>query len=147
MKRSTRKWDGAKSCVQGDKQVKKLNKGNGVFRARSHPTKFPVYGKEIRKSLEPFLGLVPFPESPGMPAEGMDIREWNQSQRKKCAAANKAERSWRSEERFDIRHVNTEFRDFSADFQSYFGSVVSYYAPFLMFWSGNICSVSYVGSI
>ena len=31
-------------------------------------------------------------------------REWNQPKRKKCAAVNKAERSWRSEERFDIRH-------------------------------------------
>ena len=31
-------------------------------------------------------------------------REWNQPKRKKCVSVNKAERSWRSEEYFDIRH-------------------------------------------
>jgi hypothetical protein len=36
-------------------------------------------------------------------------REWNQPKREKCVAANKAKRSWRSEEHFDIRHGDAEF--------------------------------------
>ena len=36
-------------------------------------------------------------------------REWNQPKRKKCAAVNKADCCWRSLERFDIRHEDTEF--------------------------------------
>ena len=31
-----------------------------------------------------------------------DNREWNQCERKKCAEVKKAERSWRSGERFDM---------------------------------------------
>lgn len=31
-------------------------------------------------------------------------REWTQPKRKKCVAVNKADRSWRPEEHFDIRH-------------------------------------------
>ena len=52
-KRSTRKWNGAKSYVQGDKQIKKWNKGSpGHLRPRSHPTKFPTWVKELNKRLE-----------------------------------------------------------------------------------------------
>ena len=36
-------------------------------------------------------------------------REWNQPKRKKCVAVNKAERSWRSEEHYAIRHGDAEF--------------------------------------
>jgi hypothetical protein len=35
--------------------------------------------------------------------------EWNQPKIKKYVAANKAERSWRAKEYFDIRHVDGEF--------------------------------------
>ena len=31
-------------------------------------------------------------------------REWNQPKREKCVSGNEDERSWRSEECFDIRH-------------------------------------------
>ena len=46
-KGGTRKWNGAKSCIQGDKQIKekpdiKWNKGCGDLRARSHPSKLPT---------------------------------------------------------------------------------------------------------
>jgi len=34
---------------------------------------------------------------------------WNQPKREKCVAVNKTERSWRSEEYFDIRHGDAEF--------------------------------------
>ena len=47
-KRSTRKWNGAKFCVQGDKWIKKWNKGSGDLRARSHPIKFPTEWKKIQ---------------------------------------------------------------------------------------------------
>jgi hypothetical protein len=36
-------------------------------------------------------------------------RVWNQPKREKCVIINKAERSWRSEESFDIRHGNAVF--------------------------------------
>ena len=36
-------------------------------------------------------------------------RKWNQPKRKKCVEVNKADRSWRSEERFGIRHGDAEF--------------------------------------
>ena len=33
-KKRTRKWNGAKSCVQGDRWNKKKNKGSGDIRAK-----------------------------------------------------------------------------------------------------------------
>ena len=36
-------------------------------------------------------------------------REWSQPKRKKCVAVNKAERSWRSEDGFDLRPGHAEF--------------------------------------
>ena len=45
-------WNEAKFFVQGDKQIKKWNKGSGDLRTRSHPTKFPISEKELKKSLE-----------------------------------------------------------------------------------------------
>ena len=75
-------------------------------------------------------------------------REWNQSKKKKCVAVNKAERSWRSEEHFDIRHGDAEFGVCPADFSSCFSLVFSYYAPFPPIWNSNVYSVPlYVGSI
>ena len=50
---STKKWSGAKSCVQGDKQIKKWKEGSDDLRARSHPAQFPIYRKKLKKSLEP----------------------------------------------------------------------------------------------
>ena len=47
-KKNTRKWNGAKSCVQGNKQIKKWNKGSGDLRARSHPAKFPIVKKNLK---------------------------------------------------------------------------------------------------
>ena len=52
-KKNTKKWNGAKFCVQGDKQIKKWNKGSGNLKARSHPAKFPTCEKELKKSLDP----------------------------------------------------------------------------------------------
>ena len=48
-------------------------------------------------------------------------REWNQPKRKKCAAVNKAERIWRPEMCFDIRHEDSEFGVCPACFWSFFG--------------------------
>ena len=43
--RNTRTWNAAKSCVQGDKQIKKRNKGSGDLSIRPHPAKLPTYKK------------------------------------------------------------------------------------------------------
>ena len=61
-------------------------------------------------------------------------REWNQPKRKKCVAVNNVEKSWRSEERFDIRHGNAEFGVCPAGFRSCFGPVFPHSAPFPVFW-------------
>ena len=37
-------------------------------------------------------------------------KEWNQPEREKCVAVNKGERSWRSEEIFDIKHGNKSLK-------------------------------------
>lgn len=60
-------------------------------------------------------------------------REWNQPNRHKCVAVNIAERSWRSEEHFDIRLGKAEFRVCPAGFWSYFSPVFLHYAPFFPF--------------
>lgn len=53
LKKSTRKWTGAMSHVQGAKWIEKWNKGSGDLRARSHLTKFPTCGgKNLKKCLE-----------------------------------------------------------------------------------------------
>ena len=59
----------------------------------------------------------------------------SQSKRKKYVAVNKAERNWRSEEHFDIRHGDTEFGVCPAGlaFWFCFGLVFLYYAPFPTF--------------
>ena len=49
-------WNGAKSCVQGDEQIKKRNKENGNLSSRSHSVNFPTCGKKLKKNLE--LGVV-----------------------------------------------------------------------------------------
>ena len=67
-------------------------------------------------------------------------REWKQPKRK-CVAVNKAERSWRSEEHFDIRHGDAEFR-------VSFGPVFSHCVPIPLFWNDNIHSVPlHIGSV
>lgn len=40
---------------------------------------------------------------------GAGSQVWNQPKRKKYVAVNQAERSWRYEQLFDIRHGDTEF--------------------------------------
>lgn len=51
----TRKWNGAKSCVQEDKQIKEKlvswNKGYGDLWAKPHPATLPTCEKELKKSL------------------------------------------------------------------------------------------------
>jgi hypothetical protein len=54
-------------------------------------------------------------------------REWNQPKRKKLVAVSKDEMSWRSEELFDIRHGDTEFKICQAGFVSWFGPVLPHY--------------------
>jgi hypothetical protein len=49
----------------------------------------------------------------------------SQPQRKNCVAANKAERSWRSEESFDIRHGDAEFGVCQAGFSVLLWSSIS----------------------
>ena len=72
-------------------------------------------------------------------------KEWNQPKRKKCVAVNKAERSWISEEDFDIRHGNAESGACPTGFWSFgFGPVFHHYFPFLMFWNGNVYLVPYM---
>ena len=62
------------------------------------------------------------------------------SPREKCVAVSKAERSWRSEERFDISHEDAEFRVCPAGFQSCFGPVFPLRAPFaVLHWKCVIC--------
>ena len=43
-------------------------------------------------------------------------REWSHPKRKKCIAVQKAEQSWKSEDRFDIRHGDGEFEVCPAGF-------------------------------
>ena len=59
---------------------------------------------------------------PGLPRRPQDARvlgylprravtrEWNQPRREKRVAVNRAEKSWISEECFDIRHGDVEFK-------------------------------------
>jgi hypothetical protein len=56
-------------------------------------------------------------------------KKWNQIKRKKCIAVNKAKRSWRSEEHFDIRHGDVEIWVCPACF----GSIFPHSAPCLRF--------------
>ena len=57
-------------------------------------------------------------------------RERNQSKRKKCAAVNKAERSWRSEEGFGMSHGDAEFGVYPAGFSF---ALVLYFLTMLPF--------------
>ena len=60
------------------------------------------------------------------------------SPREKCVAVNKAERSWRSEEHFEIRHGDAELVVYLASFWSCFGPVFPHYVPFSPFCDGNV---------
>ena len=71
-------------------------------------------------------------------------REWKHSKRRKCVVLNKAEWNWKSEEHFDIRHGDAEFRVCPAGFQSCFGPVFPHYASFPIFWNSHIYTVHYV---
>jgi len=75
-------------------------------------------------------------------------REWNQPTRKKCVAVNKAERNWRFEEHFDVRHGDSEFGVCTADFWPCFGPVFPHYVLLLPFGKRNVYPMLlYVGSI
>jgi hypothetical protein len=50
-------WNRAKSCVQGDKEVRKWNKGSDDLRERPLPVKLPSYEKGLKKSLGPGMVL------------------------------------------------------------------------------------------
>ena len=69
------------------------------------------------------------------------IREWKQTKREQCVVVNKAERCCRSEEYFNIRHEDTEFRVCPAGFQSCCVSVFPHYALFPPFCNINTQSV------
>ena len=66
-------------------------------------------------------------------------REWNQPKRKKCVGGNKAKRSWRSEESFDIRHEDAEFGVCPAGFQLYLNQYFLTMSPSLCF--GMVMSI------
>ena len=51
-KGNTRKWNGAKPCTNGDKQIMKQNKGSGDLKASLHPVKLPNCSNKLRRSLE-----------------------------------------------------------------------------------------------
>lgn len=73
---------------------------------------------------------------------------WNQPTREKCVVVNKAEKSWKLEEHFDITHGDAGFGVCPAGFQSSFGSVFALYGPFPSFCNDNVCPVPLcVGSI
>lgn len=65
-KKSTRKWNGTKSCVQGDKQIKKWKKGSGDLRAGSHPAKW----KETKEKLRARCGGHTFNPNTGKAEDG-----------------------------------------------------------------------------
>jgi hypothetical protein len=64
---------------------------------------------------------------------------WSQSKRKKFVAVNKDEKSWRSEECFDIRHGDAEFGVCPAGFWSCCGPIFSHYD--VLEWSYISCDV------
>ena len=66
------------------------------------------------------------------------ISKWNQPKREKYISVIKTERNWRSEECFDIRHGDVEFRVCLAGFQSCFSLVFPRGAPFPPIWDGNV---------
>ena len=61
-----------------------------------------------------------------------DNKEWNQPKRKKCVAVNKAEKSWRSKEHFNIKHDDAEW-SLPSWFWSCCGPVFHHSAPFPSF--------------
>jgi hypothetical protein len=52
-KRNTKKYNGSKTSVQGDKKFREKHdaKGSGDLRARSHPAKLASFVKQLKKSL------------------------------------------------------------------------------------------------
>ena len=65
-------------------------------------------------------------------------KEWNQNKRKKHVPVNKAERYWKTEEHFEIRHGDAEFGIFTEGYWSWFGAVFTHYAPFHTVQNSNI---------
>lgn len=87
----------------------------------------------------PESGVVYMPRKP-------TNRVWDQPKKKKGTAPNKAERSWRSEERFGISYGDAEFGVGPACFKACFGPVFSVLIS--PFWHSSVYSVTlYVASI
>ena len=102
-------------------------------------------------------------ENPGFHWRPQDVRDarvmgqlprraadwvWSQPKRKKDVPVKKAERTWRSEEHFDIRHGDAEFGICPAAFWHCFVPILPHYALFPPFQNGNVYSVFlYVGSM
>ena len=77
----------------------------------------------------------------GYPTRKAANKEQNQPKRKQCVVVNKAERSWRYEECFDIRHGDAEFGVRQTSFQSCFGLVFPNYLAFSPFLNGDVYPV------
>ena len=86
---------------------------------------------------------------PSRPQDLWDVRavgyllRKNQPKRKNCAAVNTAERSWRSEECFNIRHRDAVWRFPSWLLVLFWSTISSWWHLGLlksMFWSGSIWS-------
>lgn len=63
-------------------------------------------------------------------------KECNQPKREKCVAVNKGERSWRSEEIFDIKHGNKclEFAQLAYGFAMVQYLLIMIFFAFLLKW-------------
>lgn len=72
-------------------------------------------------------------------------RQWKQFKRNKCIIVknvtsnmnfNKSEVTWRSEEHFDIKHLDAEFEVCPVSFLTFFSIAFYHYTPFTQFWNG-----------
>jgi hypothetical protein len=66
---------------------------------------------------------------------------WSQPKREKCVAVNKAERNWRSEEPFDIRHRDADIGVCTDGFQTCFAPIFPHCALFSPFWNDRFCAI------
>jgi hypothetical protein len=68
-------------------------------------------------------------------------RKWNKPIIMKCVAGDKVERSWRSEEHFDIRLGVVGLECAQLVFWFFFGTIFSHYAPFPSTWNDSVYPV------
>ena len=82
-----------------------------------------------------------------LPRKAADL-VWKQSKGETCVSVNKADRTRKSEEYFDIKHGDAEIEVCPASFWSSFGLVFPHYALFPPFWNGDVYSGQlYVGNV